>query len=102
MCETRHNDIRIDDTTTIFEDTTHLVSMASQDPLSSLEGDQLDIAPGAKQSKGDIVAADHIERLPNVANGSPITEPTDGQDDKVQKCDVLVVGAGFSKARLDI
>lgn len=71
--------------------------MASKDPLTSLEGDMLDVAPGVKQVNGDISAAEHVERLPNVADGSRPAVNGNTKPKEVQDCDVLVVGAGFSK-----
>lgn len=70
--------------------------MASKDPLTSLEGDMLDVAPGVKQVNGDISAAEHVERLPNVADGSRPAVNGNTKPKEVQDCDVLVVGAGFS------
>jgi NADPH-dependent 2,4-dienoyl-CoA reductase/sulfur reductase-like enzyme len=81
---------------TDFRSTKANYIMATQDPLSSLEGDMLDVAPGVKQVKGDIAATSHIERLPNVANEDATDPAGNGSSKEVQHCDVLVVGAGFS------
>jgi cation diffusion facilitator CzcD-associated flavoprotein CzcO len=71
--------------------------MATADPLSSLEGDMLDVAPGVKAINGDFKATSHIERLPNVASETLDAKPeANGTHTETQKCDVLVVGAGFS------
>ncbi|OQO11674.1 hypothetical protein B0A48_03401 [Cryoendolithus antarcticus] len=71
--------------------------MATSDPLSSLEGDMLDVAPGVKVVNGDIKATDHLERLPNVANGTNGSMQNGHTNETVKhQCDVLVVGAGFS------
>lgn len=69
--------------------------MATQDPLASLEGDMLDVAPGVKPVDGDVKATEHVERLANVETNS--TEKNgNASNGEVQECDVLVVGAGFS------
>jgi cation diffusion facilitator CzcD-associated flavoprotein CzcO len=70
--------------------------MATSDPLASLEGDMLDIAPGVELVNGDIQATSHVKRLPNVAETSMPDSKANGKQVEVQKCDVLVVGAGFS------
>lgn len=71
--------------------------MATKDPLSSLEGDMMDVAPGVEKVNGDIKATSHVERLENVADSLPSGQKeADAAGGKVEKCDVLVVGAGFS------
>lgn len=70
--------------------------MATADPLASLEGDMLDVAPGVEKSNGDFRAAHHIERPQNVAETVAPGTKTNGVQGEVQRCDVLVVGAGFS------
>jgi cation diffusion facilitator CzcD-associated flavoprotein CzcO len=70
--------------------------MATSDPLASLEGDMLDVAPGVELTNGDIKATDHVERLPNVAETCTPEPKANGNGHQVQECDVLVVGAGFS------
>lgn len=71
--------------------------MATTDPLASLEGDMLDVAPGVEKKNGDISAVQHVERLPNVEGQTKASEQTNGAQKEVQECDVLVVGAGFSE-----
>ena len=66
--------------------------MATSDPLASLEGDMLDVAPGVDLANGDIKATDNIKRLPNVAETSTPELKVNGNREQVQKCDVLVVG----------
>lgn len=68
--------------------------MATKDPLASLEGDMLDVAPGVEKSGGEIKATSHAERLGNIADNSAPT--TNGTKGRVQQCDVLVIGARFS------
>lgn len=71
--------------------------MATKDPLASLEGDMMDVAPGVEKVNGDVKATSHIERLENVADSLPHRQKeADGAPGKVGQCDVLVVGAGFS------
>ncbi|KAM0720984.1 hypothetical protein Q7P37_003269 [Cladosporium fusiforme] len=70
--------------------------MAITDPLSSLDGDVLDVTPGVDRVNGDLKAGDKIERLPNVAVNGSAEKKTEAVNGEVQKCDVLVVGAGFS------
>jgi cation diffusion facilitator CzcD-associated flavoprotein CzcO len=70
--------------------------MATADPLASLEGDMLDVAPGVELVKGDIQATSHIERSENIEETVVPETKTNGVEEHVQTCDVLVVGAGFS------
>lgn len=56
----------------------------------------LDVAPGVELVNGDSKATNHIERLPNVEDTTASEPKTNGTEAQVQKCDVLVVGAGFS------
>lgn len=70
--------------------------MATADPLSSLEGDMLDVAPGVERVNGDFKATSNIERPPNVEVNESAEKKTEAAKGEVQKCDVLVVGAGFS------
>lgn len=70
-------------------------NMATQDPLASLEGDMLDVAPGVKPVDGDVKATEHVERLANVETNSTDKNGS-ASNGEVQECDVLVVGAGFS------
>lgn len=67
--------------------------MATSDPLASLEGDMSDFAPNAEHVNGDVK---DTSRLPNVAVNASAEEKTEAVNGDVQKCDVLVVGAGFS------
>lgn len=70
--------------------------MATTDPLSSLEGDMLDVAPGVERVNGEFKATSNIERLPNVAENGSAESKSEATNGEMQDCDVLVVGAGFS------
>jgi cation diffusion facilitator CzcD-associated flavoprotein CzcO len=70
--------------------------MATSDPLASLEGDMLDVAPGVELVNGDLKATSHIERLKNTEDTTIPTTNGDSINISPQECDVLVVGAGFS------
>lgn len=70
--------------------------MATADPLASLEGDMLDVAPGVELVNGDFKATSHIERSGNIEETPKPQTQTYVEEPPVQHCDVLVIGAGFS------
>ena len=73
-----------------------VATMATTDPLSSLEGDMLDVAPGVERVNGEFKTTSNIERLPSVAENGSAESKSEATNGETQDCDVLVVGAGFS------